>query len=107
MTQLWRPVGGGIEIAVRLTPKSSRDSVDGVATDAAGKVHLKARVRAVPEKGAANRALEKLVAGWLHVPASAVSVIAGGASRLKTVRVEGEPAALGAAVDGLMRKLRS
>lgn len=51
-------------------------------------------VRAVPEKGAANAALERLVADWLAVPASWVSVEAGGKSRVKTVLVRGDPAAL-------------
>jgi len=53
-------------------------------------VHLAVRVRAVPEKGAANRALETVIARWLDVPASTVSVAAGGKSRLKTVSVAGD-----------------
>jgi uncharacterized protein YggU (UPF0235/DUF167 family) len=48
----------------------------------------------VPENGAANRALERLVAKALDVPASAVSIIAGGTARLKTLRIVGDPAAL-------------
>jgi hypothetical protein len=79
---------------VRLTPRSSRDAIDGVETDAAGRVYLKARVRAVPEDGAANTALCLLVAKALGVPKSAVSIVSGSASRLKTVRVEGEAEAL-------------
>jgi uncharacterized protein YggU (UPF0235/DUF167 family) len=58
-------------------------------------------VRAVPEKGAANAALEKLLAKALGLPASTVSVVAGGTSRLKTVRVPGDPASLAAAVERL------
>ncbi len=66
------------------------DAVEGVASSGGGLFHLKARVRAVPEKGAANTALEKLIARWLGVPKSTVSVVSGGTSRLKTVRVVGE-----------------
>lgn len=91
----------GIDLVVRLTPKASADALEGPAQAADGSVHLKARVRAVPEKGAANAALERLLAGALGVPASTVRVVAGGSSRLKTVRIEGDPAALGPAAGRL------
>jgi len=51
---------------------------------------LKARVRAVPEAGRANEALEALIAKWLGVPPSTVS----GKSRLKQVVVTGDAEAL-------------
>lgn len=91
----------GIDLVVRLTPKSSVDALEGVAETADGNVHLKARVRAVPEKGAANAALEKLLAKALGVPASTVKVVAGGTARLKTVRITGDTAALGRAAERL------
>jgi uncharacterized protein len=94
-----RASAGGIDLFVRLTPKGGADRIEGVEQAADGRSHLKARVRAVPEKGAANKALERLVAGWLGVPAGTVSVIAGATSRLKTVRVEGDAAALGKMVE--------
>ena len=73
----------------RLTPKSSKDAIDGLETTADGPA-FKARVRAVPEDGAANAALEKLVAGWLEVPKSTVRLVSGGKSRVKSIAVEGE-----------------
>jgi uncharacterized protein YggU (UPF0235/DUF167 family) len=82
----------GLDIFVRLTPKSSTDAIEGVQTAADGAVYLAVRVRAVPEKGAANAALEKLLADWLDVPKRAVSVVAGSTSRLKTVRLTGDTA---------------
>ncbi|MBZ9994791.1 DUF167 family protein [Mesorhizobium sp. BH1-1-4] len=91
----------GVDLFVRLTPKSSVDRLEGVETSADGRSHLKARVRAVPENGAANQALEKLVAKGLGVPASAVSVAAGGTARLKTLRISGEPSALASSVEAL------
>ncbi|BAB50876.1 DUF167 domain-containing protein [Mesorhizobium japonicum] len=91
----------GIDLFVRLTPKSSLDRLEGVETSADGRSHLKARVRAVPENGAANQALERLVAKTLGVPASSVSVVAGGTSRLKTVRIVGDPEALAQRVEAL------
>ena len=67
---------------------------------------LTVRVRAVAEKGEANRAVEAVVAGWLGVPKSSVAVTAGGRSRLKTVLVTGEPARLAARVDLYVSKLQ-
>ncbi|TIV92880.1 MAG: DUF167 domain-containing protein, partial [Mesorhizobium sp.] len=45
--------------------------------------------------------LERMVAKALGVPGSAVSVVAGGTSRLKTVRVLGDAAALVKSVEAL------
>ena len=84
----------GVDLFVRLTPKAAMDRIDGIETAADGRSHLKARVRAVPENGAANQALQRLVAKALGVPASAVSVVAGATARLKTLRVNGDPAEL-------------
>ncbi len=91
MDQPFKLRGDGLDLCVRLTPKSSRDELCGVEASADGKVHVKARVRAVPEKGAGNVALEKLIARSLGVPATTVEVVAGGTARLKTVRIGGEP----------------
>lgn len=97
MTDLpWRIVQGGLAVRVRLTPKASRDAVEGVEVTADGPA-LKARVRAVPEDGAANAAVERLVATWLGVPKSSVALTAGGKSRVKTLTVAGDGAALAAA----------
>jgi uncharacterized protein YggU (UPF0235/DUF167 family) len=90
---------------VRVSPKSSRERIDGVVETAQGSA-LTVRVRAVAEKGEANRAVEMAVAGWLDVPKSSVAVAAGGKSRLKTVVVTGEPARLAALVEIQTAKLR-
>lgn len=79
----------GVIIPVRLTPKSNRDEIAGVE-DHGGECVLKARVRAVPEAGRANTALETLIAKWLGVPPSTVTVAYGGKSRLKQVAVAGD-----------------
>ncbi len=83
----------GVVLKVRLTPKSSRDAIEGLA-DFGGETVLKARVRAVPEAGRANAALTKLIADWLELPASRVSVAQGTKSRLKHVAIEGDASEL-------------
>lgn len=91
---------GGLRVRVRLTPRGGRDALEGTEFLSDGRAVLKARVRAAPEKGLANAALEKLVAEALGVPKSTVSVIAGGASRTKTVKIAGEPGRLVEAMEG-------
>lgn len=100
-SSFYRRVTGGLELFVRLTPKSSRDAVEGVETASDGRVHLKARVRAVPEKGKANQALVKLIASTLGVPARDVEIVSGDTARLKTVRISGDPETLEESVRGL------
>ncbi len=76
-------------LIVRLTPSGGADRIDGCATDDAGRTYLKARVRAAPEDGKANAALEALLAKALGVAKSKVNVARGATARLKTVEVEG------------------
>ena len=106
MSSPFRPRDDGIDLHVRLTPKAALDRIEGIETAADGRSHLKARVRAVPENGAANAALVRLVAKALGVPGSAVSVVAGGTSRLKTLRVVGDGAALVKSIEALSKQLK-
>lgn len=84
----WRAGSGCVIVRVRITPKSSKDVIDGVEDTADGPA-LKARVRAVPADGAANAALTKLLADWLGVPKSSVKLAHGGKSRVKSVEITG------------------
>jgi uncharacterized protein len=90
-------VAGGAELRVRAQPGASRDQVEGVGEDAAGQRFLKVRVRAVPEKGKANAAIEALLAKALGVPKSAVTVEKGETQRIKTVRISADQS-IGAAL---------
>ena len=53
---------------------------------------------AVPEAGRANAAVETLIAKWLGVPASKVTVSPGANSRLKQVAIEGDAVMLSALI---------
>lgn len=92
----WRLVPGGAEIRVRAQPNASKDAVEGLGEDAAGQAFLKVRIRAVPEKGKANAAIEQVLAKALGVPKSAVSVDKGETQRIKTVRISADPSIAGA-----------
>ncbi|MET0307582.1 MAG: DUF167 family protein [Sphingomonas sp.] len=85
----WRAVAAGIEIAVRVTPRASRDAF------AAGTAeHFSARLAAPPVEGAANAALVPLVAKAFSVPKRAVALIAGDTARLKRLSIAGDPQVL-------------
>ena len=80
-------------LAVRLTPRGGADRIEGWGRDDAGRLFLKARVRAAPVEGEANAALEALLAKALGIARSRVSVARGTTQRLKTVEIEGVDAA--------------
>lgn len=73
---------------VRLTPAGGADRIDGVARDEKGLLYLKARVRAAPEHGEANKALEALLAKALGVAKGKVSVTRGTTARMKSVEID-------------------
>ena len=85
------PAMTGTRITVRVTPKAQADRLDGWGADADGAPVLRLRVRAVPDKGRANKAVIALMARATGLPKSAVSIIAGATSRTKTVSLEAPP----------------
>jgi len=95
----YRVEAGGIVLEVRLTPGASRDGIDGVKMLDDGQEVAVARVRAVPESGAANRALAELLARSFAVPKSSVTLVAGGGARRKRIRVAGNPDLLAKVAD--------
>ncbi len=75
---------GGVVFLVRVTPRASRDAIEGEHAGA-----LKIRLTAPPVEGRANEALRRLLAARLNVPVSAVRIVAGETSRMKRVSVAG------------------
>ena len=78
-----------VRLAVRLTPRGGRDATEGWARDEKGQPYLKARVAAPPVEGAANTALEKLIAKALKVSRGSVRIVSGDQSRLKILEIDG------------------
>ncbi len=89
---------GGVRLRVRLTPRASRDALGALERLADGNEVMIAHVRALPADGAANAALTRLVAECLGVARSKVDVVSGHTSRVKVLHVEGDGAALAAAL---------
>ena len=86
--------GEVVLLSLRLTPRSSRDAVEGIESLSDGRSVLKARVRAVPEDGKANEALLRLLAKTLDVPVRALSLSSGATGRTKVISIEGSPEAV-------------
>lgn len=87
-----RAVTGGVEVLVRVFPRSTRSSIDGERDGA-----LLVRLHAPPVDGAANQELIALMAKAAGVPKRAVTLEAGEHSRSKRVRIAGLDAATAAA----------
>jgi uncharacterized protein (TIGR00251 family) len=88
--------GGGVRIAVQITPNAKRTEVLGVLDDA-----LKIKVQARPVEGQANAALVKYLAGALKVARSSVAITHGHTSKRKLVDIA-SAALTPDAVEGLL-----
>ena len=95
---------GAIVLTIRLTPHANRDAIAGLGVLADGQAVAHARVRAVPEDGAANAALIALIAKTFRRPKSAVGLVSGQTARVKQVRIAGEPADLARIVESWPKK---
>jgi uncharacterized protein (TIGR00251 family) len=71
-------------LRLRVVPGAVRDVVVGRHGDG-----WKVRVSAPPERGAANRAVVRLLAGTLSLPERSVAIVSGHGARDKIVEVRG------------------
>lgn len=90
-----RADGEDLLLSVRLTPRSAKEGFGGLWRDEKGAAWLQAQVRAVPEKGRANKALIALLAKRLAIPARDIRLESGDTSRLKRFRLLGHATGAG------------
>lgn len=95
---LVRVAGSCVLLQVRVTPKSANTAVEGLYRQADGAVSLQVRVTAQPDKGKANKAVIQALARAFAVPKSQLAIASGATSRQKTVRIDGDPQTVLAAV---------
>lgn len=88
-----------IRLALRVTPRAQSDAIDAIDVDASGRPKLMVRVRAAPSDGEANVAVLRLVARWLALAPSAVTLVRGDAAREKLVEVAIDPGLLDRAIE--------
>jgi hypothetical protein len=72
-----------VRLELKVTARASADEVAGWSEQT-----LKVRVRAAPETGRANHAVEKLLADALAVPRASVRIVSGHASTRKIVEID-------------------
>lgn len=90
----WSRTATGLRLTVRLTPRGGRDTLGGIRRDETGRAQLLARVANPPVEGAANAALIKMIAKYLGVPKSAITLVSGETARVKVLEIDGDPATL-------------
>jgi uncharacterized protein (TIGR00251 family) len=100
----WRITNGCVIVRVRVSPKSSKDTIDGVEPTAEGPA-FKVRVRAVPADGEANEAVERQLADWLDIPKDRVAVASGHRSRVKSLKISGDATSLESRLAARLLKL--
>ncbi len=83
-------VGDGITIAIRVSPRATRQRIGGIATDASGARVITVAVTAAPERGKANEAVIRLLAKAWRVPKTSLSVVSGATGRRKTILATGD-----------------
>ena len=72
-----------MRLSVRVTPRASKDAVDGLDETGTLNVH----VTAPPADGAANGAVTKLLAKALSLPARDVTLVSGATNRNKVFEI--------------------
>ena len=88
-----RACADGVLVALKVTPKSGANRIEGLVADGEG-VRLRLRVTAAPEKGKANEAVVKLLAKAWGLPKSTLSIASCETAPLKMLLVKGDASAL-------------
>jgi hypothetical protein len=87
-------VEDGVRLALRLTPRASKNGVDGIVADADGRPLLKLRLVAPPVDGAANEALIAFLAKTLSLRKADITIRSGETSRVKILHLAGDSGAI-------------
>ena len=93
-----------VRLSLKVTPKASRNQVQGLAPEADGSTVLKLQVTAPPENGKANAAVIKLLAKEWGFAKSAIELISGETDRRKVIDLKGEPESLCATLTAWLEK---
>ena len=75
----------GVILSVHVQPRARRTALAGLHGEAAVRV----KVTQPPVDGKANRALVRFIADLLHVSTAQVSILSGGTSRKKLLKITG------------------
>ena len=81
-------------LSVSVVPSGGCDRVESVQLSEGGDIFLRLRVKAPPEQGKANGAVEKVVAAFLQIPPGRVRLVLGQTRRSKVLQVDADQAAI-------------
>ncbi len=84
----YRVTPNGIELFVKVTPRSSRNRTDGTTEGADGKIYLKIYVTAQPADNEANEAVMDVLAKTFKIPKSTIALKSGGTLRYKMFLID-------------------
>lgn len=75
------------QLRLKVTPRASREAVEGLVEDAQGNLVLKVKVTVVAEDGKANDAVIALLSKQFGIAKSRLEIIRGASSRTKVIRL--------------------
>lgn len=87
MPAAYHQTAKGVALHVRVTPNAGMDRIEEVHVRDNDTAVLHIKVRAVPDKGQANKAVIALVAKTLRVPKTSITVKSGKTARFKTLEI--------------------
>lgn len=71
-----------MKIFVRVKPKAKEEKVEKIDD-----INFNVQVRALPEKGKANRAVIRVLAGYFNIGQSNIQIVSGSKSKLKIIEI--------------------
>jgi uncharacterized protein (TIGR00251 family) len=84
----------GVEVFLRVQPGARREELKGVVTSTDNRARLQLALTVAPEGGKANQRLLAMLAKHWKLPRSAMEIITGTTSRLKTLLINGDSATI-------------
>ena len=84
----------GIAVRVRVAAGARNERIEGMVSDADGRMRLRISVRAAADGGQANTAAIELLSREWRLPKSRLEIVAGTSGRRKTIGIAGDPAAI-------------
>ena len=77
-------------LRIKVIPKCNTTEVVKIMIDGEGEETIKIRLKAVPEKGKANKELIKFLSTELNINKNKISIISGKTDQLKLIRIDAE-----------------
>ncbi|MDA8172957.1 MAG: DUF167 domain-containing protein [Nitrospiraceae bacterium] len=83
-SKTYRNTARGIELNIKVEPRSAKRGIAGIYGDA-----LKVKLTSAPVEGRANEELVELLSDFLKVKKSDIRILRGGTSKRKVVEITG------------------